>query len=489
MSFALNDSKLFREACYGNGQWISDGNDGHIEVVNPANGEVIGRVPSLDEGQVSASIAAAAEGFEVWKNTSIADRSACLRRWFDLMHEHKEDLARIMTLEQGKPITESRGEIDYAASYIEWFAEEAKRGYGQVIPAVKPDQRIVVRPEPVGVTTAITPWNFPAAMITRKAAAALAAGCSMLVKPSGNTPFSALALAELGERAGFPAGVFNVLTGSSAVVGEVFTRSGTVKKLSFTGSTEVGRKLMAMCADNLHKLSLELGGNAPFVVFDDADLDLAVKGAIAAKFRNTGQTCICPNRFLVQAAVHDEFVAKLAAALKELKVGDGFDEEVKQTSLINEKAVEKVQRHYDDALAKGGKCVLGERPGKLPHNRVAPIVITGLSQQMQIWQEETFGPMAPVMKFDSEQDGIDAANATPFGLAAYFYASNSDRVWRVSEALQAGMVGANEGAISNAMAPFGGIDQSGFGREGGREGMAEYQQLKYVCFGESGPAA
>nr|WP_305881973.1 NAD-dependent succinate-semialdehyde dehydrogenase [Gilvimarinus sp. DA14] len=484
---ALQDSRLFRQACYSNGEWVSDGNAGSIEVVNPATDEVIGRVPSLDEGQVSASIAAAAEGFASWRKMSVADRSACLRRWFELMHEHKEDLARIMTLEQGKPISESLGEIDYAASYIEWFTEEAKRGYGEVIPAVKANQRIVVRPEPVGVSVAITPWNFPAAMITRKAAAALAAGCSMLVKPSSLTPFSALALAELGERAGLPAGVFSVLTGSSSVIGEVFTQSTTVKKLSFTGSTEVGRKLMAMCADNLHKLSLELGGNAPFVVFDDADLDLAVKGALAAKFRNTGQTCICPNRFLVQAGVHDAFVDKLSAALSEFKVGDGFAEDVKQTSLINADAVKKVQRHYDDALEHGAKVVLGERPGALANNRVAPIVLTGLTADMQIWQEETFGPLAPVMKFDSEQEGIDAANDTPFGLAAYFYASNNDRVWRVSEALQAGMVGANEGGISNAMAPFGGIDQSGFGREGGRQGMAEYQQLKYVCFGESGP--
>ncbi|UTF60472.1 NAD-dependent succinate-semialdehyde dehydrogenase [Gilvimarinus sp. DA14] len=487
MDIALQDSRLFRQACYSNGEWVSDGNAGSIEVVNPATDEVIGRVPSLDEGQVSASIAAAAEGFASWRKMSVADRSACLRRWFELMHEHKEDLARIMTLEQGKPISESLGEIDYAASYIEWFTEEAKRGYGEVIPAVKANQRIVVRPEPVGVSVAITPWNFPAAMITRKAAAALAAGCSMLVKPSSLTPFSALALAELGERAGLPAGVFSVLTGSSSVIGEVFTQSTTVKKLSFTGSTEVGRKLMAMCADNLHKLSLELGGNAPFVVFDDADLDLAVKGALAAKFRNTGQTCICPNRFLVQAGVHDAFVDKLSAALSEFKVGDGFAEDVKQTSLINADAVKKVQRHYDDALEHGAKVVLGERPGALANNRVAPIVLTGLTADMQIWQEETFGPLAPVMKFDSEQEGIDAANDTPFGLAAYFYASNNDRVWRVSEALQAGMVGANEGGISNAMAPFGGIDQSGFGREGGRQGMAEYQQLKYVCFGESGP--
>ncbi|MCP8898689.1 NAD-dependent succinate-semialdehyde dehydrogenase [Gilvimarinus xylanilyticus] len=486
MSISLQDSTLFRQACYGAGQWIDKGDEGTIEVANPATDEVIGVVPSLGQGQVGAVIAAAAEGFEVWKQHSIAERAQVLRQWFDLMHEHKEDLAKIMTLEQGKPINESRGEIDYAASYIEWFAEEAKRGYGQLVPAVKAHQRIVVRPEPVGVSAAITPWNFPAAMITRKAGAALAAGCSMVVKPSSLTPFTALAMAELGERAGLPAGVFSVVTGSSADIGEVLTASSTIKKLSFTGSTSVGRKLMAMCADNLHKLSLELGGNAPFVVFDDADVELAVKGAVASKFRNTGQTCICPNRFLVQTGVHDAFVDKLSAALSELKVGDGFDEDVKQTSLINAGAVEKVQRHYDDALQKGASCALGDRPGKLAHNRIDPIILTGVNRDMQLWQEETFGPLAPVMRFETEQEGIEAANDTPFGLAAYFYAQQSDRVWRVSEALQAGMVGANEGGISNAMAPFGGIDQSGFGREGGREGMAEYQQLKYICFGQAG---
>ncbi|WP_368045287.1 NAD-dependent succinate-semialdehyde dehydrogenase [Gilvimarinus algae] len=485
MSIELKDANLFRQRCYLDGEWVESSAGKTIDVLNPADERLIGQVPELEREQVIHALERAQAGFEAWRKAGIIERSACLRRWYELMQEHKEDLARIMTAEQGKPIAESRGEIDYASSYIEWFAEEAKRGYGELIPPAKPQQRILVTPEPVGVAVAITPWNFPAAMITRKAAAALAAGCSMVVKPSGLTPFSALAMAELADRAGFPKGVFSVVTGASSMIGEVFTGSTIVKKLSFTGSTAVGRKLMELSAPRLHTLSLELGGNAPFLVFDDADLDLAVKGAVAAKFRNTGQTCICPNRFLVQDSVHEAFVGKLKEALAELKVGDGFDEQVQQTSLINQKAVEKVQRHYDDALAKGAKSVLGERPGALARNRVAPIILTGVTTDMQLWQEETFGPLAPVMAFGSEEEGIALANDTPFGLAAYFYSRGVDRCWRVGEALKSGMVGVNEGGISNAMAPFGGVDQSGFGREGARQGLAEYQQLKYLCYGRA----
>lgn len=482
-AFKLECPELWREQCFFAGTWSAGSSGESIEVVNPATDEILARVPKLSAKDLDHALTAAHQGFIFWRGLSAPERAAKLRRWFELMQEHKEDLARIMTAEQGKPIAESRGEIDYAASYIEWFAEEAKRGYGEMIPASKPGQHLLVRPEPIGVSVAITPWNFPAAMITRKAAAALAAGCSMVVKPASMTPLSALALAYLAQQAGIEDSVFSVVTGDSETVGKAFTESTLVKKLSFTGSTSVGRKLMAQCAPNLQKLSLELGGNAPFVVFDDADVALAVKGAIGSKFRNSGQTCVCPNRFLVQAGIHDKFVAALKHAMSELKVGDGFDESVKQTSLINAGAVDKVKRHYDDALAKGAECVLGDVPGSLPHNRVAPILLVGVTPKMQLWQEETFGPVAPIMKFTTEQEGIELANSTPFGLAAYFYTQDVDRSWRVGEALESGMVGVNEGGISNAMAPFGGVDQSGFGREGGRQGIQEYQQLKYLCYG------
>ena len=482
-AISLQTPALWHEQCFYAGRWQNGGAGEDIEVVNPATDKVIARVPSLSQSELEKALTAAQQGFEYWRALTALERSARLRRWFELMQTHKEDLARIMTAEQGKPINESRGEIDYAASYIEWFAEEAKRGYGEMIPASKAGQHLLVRPEPIGVSVAITPWNFPAAMITRKAAAALAAGCSMVVKPASMTPLSALALAHLAEQAGIDKGAFSVVTGDSATVGKVFTESRLVKKLSFTGSTSVGRKLMEQCAPNLQKLSLELGGNAPFIVFDDADVELAVKGAIGSKFRNTGQTCVCPNRFLVQAGIHDTFVAALKKAMSELNVGDGFDEQVQQTSLINAGAVDKVKRHYLDALEKGAECELGDEPGTLEHNRVAPILLTGVTPKMQLWQEETFGPVAPVLQFTTEAEGIELANATPFGLAAYFYTQNLDRSWRVGQALESGMVGVNEGGISNAMAPFGGIDQSGFGREGGRQGMQEYQQLKYLCYG------
>lgn len=480
----LDNPQLLHEQCFIAGQWVTGGGKG-IVVVNPASGEKLAEVPSLADKDIEKAIAAAAGAFASWRNLTAEERGGYLYRWYQLMRDEREDLARIMTVEQGKPLAESRGEIDYAASYIKWFAEEARRAYGEMIPPANRDQQILVAPEPVGVCAAITPWNFPAAMITRKAAAALAAGCTMVVKPSGLTPLSALALAHLAQRAEIPAGVFNVVTGDSATIGEVFCGSHQVKKLSFTGSTAVGRKLMAQCAPNLQKLSLELGGNAPLMVFDDADVARAVEGTLAAKFRNTGQTCICPNRFLVQAHIHDAFVAALGEAVAALKVGDGMDPDVRQTSLINADAVDKVRRHYDDALARGARCVQGERPGSLPHNRVAPTLLTGVTADMALWHEETFGPLVAIARFESEEEGLRMANDTPHGLAAYAFTRDADRIWRLGRGLKAGMVGINEGAISNAAAPFGGVDQSGFGREGSRHGLYEYLQLKYLCIGSS----
>ena len=388
-----------------------------------------------------------------------------------------------MTLEQGKPLVESRGEVDYAASFIRWFAEEARRVYGETIPGAKPGQHIVVTRQPIGVTAAITPWNFPAAMITRKAGAALAAGCSMIVKPASATPFTALALGVLAEEAGIPAGVFNVVTGKASMISDVLTSSETVRKLSFTGSTSVGSQLMAQCAEHVQKVSLELGGNAPFIVFDDADLDRAVEGAMVSKFRNTGQTCVCANRFLVQSGVHDRFVEKLAEAMGKLKLGDGFEEGVTQSALINRAAVQKVQEHFDDALAKGAKHVAGASPGEAKGNYVEPVLVTGVTPDMQVCADETFGPLAAVIRFDSEEQAIELANDTPYGLAAYFYSTNIHRVWRVADALEAGIIGVNEGAVSNAAAPFGGVKASGLGREGSRHGLDEYTEIKYLCMG------
>jgi len=476
----LDNPQLLREQCFIAGEWVGSAS---IEVINPATDKKLGQVPSLERQAVEDAIAAAAKAFDSWRCVSAQERGNYLYRWYELLQAHREDLARIMTAEQGKPLAESRGEIDYAASYIKWFAEEARRAYGEIIPADKPGSQMLVMPEPVGVCAAITPWNFPAAMITRKAAAALAAGCTMVVKPSGLTPLSALALAYLAEQAGIPAGVFNVLTGDSAEIGKIFCQSRQVKKLSFTGSTEVGRRLMAQSADNLQKLSLELGGNAPLIVFNDADIARAVQGTLAAKFRNSGQTCICPNRFLLQTEIHDGFVDALSAAVAELPVGNGMDADVKITSLINSKAVTKVQQHYDDALAKGAHCVYGERPGSLPHQQVAPVILTNVSPKAQLWQEETFGPLVAITRFTTEEEALALANDTQYGLAAYAFTRDADRIWRLGRELKTGMLGINEGAISNAAAPFGGVDQSGFGREGSRQGLYEYLQLKYVCVG------
>ena len=479
----LAEPRLFRQQCLVAGNWIDASNGATIEVDNPASGEIIGSVPSLSEAQLTECIAQADQAFAEWRKTTALERADLLMRWYDLMLRHREDIASLMTLEQGKPLVESRGEVDYAASFIRWFAEEARRVYGETIPGAKPGQHIVVTRQPIGVTAAITPWNFPAAMITRKAGAALAAGCPMIVKPASATPFTALALGVLAEEAGIPAGVFNVVTGKASMISEVLTGSETVRKLSFTGSTSVGSQLMAQCAEHVQKVSLELGGNAPFIVFDDADLDRAVEGAMVCKFRNTGQTCVCANRFLVQSGIHDQFVEKLAEAMGKLKLGDGFEEGVTQSALINRAAVKKVQEHFDDALAKGAEHVAGASPGEAKGNYVEPVLVTGVTPDMQVCADETFGPLAAVMRFDTEEQAIALANDTPYGLAAYFYSTNIHRVWRVADALEAGIIGINEGAVSNAAAPFGGVKASGLGREGSRHGLDEYTEIKYLCMG------
>ncbi|MFW1677144.1 NAD-dependent succinate-semialdehyde dehydrogenase [Pontibacter sp. JAM-7] len=479
----LQSAELFHQNCYVGGEWVAATSGAKLEVDNPASGEIIGNIPDFDASDTQHAIAAAAEGFQQWRRTSATTRSDHLYRWYQLMLDHSDDLATLMTLEQGKPLAEAKGEVLYAASFLRWFAEEARRAYGDTIPGSTPDQHIIVTRQPVGVSAAITPWNFPAAMITRKAGAALAAGCSMVVKPAEATPYTALALAHLSQQAGIPAGVFNVITGNPVIIGQTLTSSPTVRKLSFTGSTAVGRKLMAQCAEHIQKVSLELGGNAPFIVFDDADLDQAVAGAMASKFRNTGQTCVCANRFLVQDGVHDAFVSKLADAMSKLQLGDGFAEGTTQSALINRAAVEKVQQHYSNAIQQGATRVFGPEPHDAQGNFVAPVLLTGINPDMQICQEETFGPLAGIIRFDNEAQAIQLANDTPYGLAAYFYSQNIHRVWRVADALEYGMVGINEGIISNPSAPFGGVKESGLGREGAREGMAEYEESKYLCMG------
>jgi succinate-semialdehyde dehydrogenase/glutarate-semialdehyde dehydrogenase len=479
----LKTSRLFRQQCYVGGQWVDASDGSTLEVDNPATGEILGTVPVLSEAELADVIKQADAGFKVWRKKTAQQRADLLLRWNDLILEHREDIASLLTLEQGKPLTESLGEVDYAASFIRWFAEEARRVYGETIPGAKPGQHIVVIKQAVGVTAAITPWNFPAAMITRKAGAALAAGCSMIVKPASATPYTALALAELADEAGIPPGVFNVVTGKASVISGVLTGSATVRKLSFTGSTSVGSQLMAQCAEHIQKISLELGGNAPFVVFDDADVERAVEGAMICKFRNTGQTCVCANRFLVQSGIHDRFVEKLAEAMGKLKLGDGFAEGVNQAALINRAAVEKVQDHFQDAMSKGAKHFAGAVPTGDNGNFVEPVLITGVTRDMKVCDDETFGPLAAVIKFDTEAEAIDIANDTPYGLAAYFYSTNVHRVWRVADALEAGIVGINEGAISNAAAPFGGVKESGLGREGSSHGIEEYMEIKYLCMG------
>ncbi|TCP10324.1 succinate-semialdehyde dehydrogenase/glutarate-semialdehyde dehydrogenase [Crenobacter luteus] len=477
----LKDPSLFRQQAYIGGEWCDALDGARFAVTNPATGELLGHVPRMGKTETERAVAAASQAFAAWRAQPAKARAAVLRRWYELMLANADDLARIMTLEQGKPLAEARGEVAYAASFIEWFAEEAKRVYGDTIPAPTADKRLLVTKEPIGVTAAITPWNFPAAMITRKAAPALAAGCPMVVKPAEQTPFSALALAVLAERAGLPKGLLSVVTGDAAAIGGVLTASPVVKKLSFTGSTEIGRLLMRQSADTIKKLSLELGGNAPFIVFDDADLDAAVEGVLASKFRNTGQTCVCANRIYVQAGVYERFADKLVAAVSRLTVGNGLDAASTQGPLIDEAALAKVEDHIADAREKGATVLLGGARHALGGTFFAPTVLAGVTQAMKVAREETFGPLAPLFRFDTEEEAIGYANDTEFGLAAYFFSRDIGRVWRVAEALEYGMVGVNTGLISNEMSPFGGVKQSGLGREGSKYGLDEYLEIKYLC--------
>ncbi|MFM9433877.1 succinate-semialdehyde dehydrogenase / glutarate-semialdehyde dehydrogenase [Janthinobacterium sp. CG_23.3] len=479
----LKDPALLRQQCYIDGQWLNADSGERTEVKNPATGETMGSIPKMGAAETARAIAAANAAWPAWRKKSAKERAAILRKWNDLMLENADDLALIMTAEQGKPLAESKGEIAYAASFIEWFAEEGKRIYGDTMPSPWPDRRIVVTKEPIGVCAAITPWNFPAAMITRKVGPALAAGCPMVVKPAELTPFSALALAELAERAGVPAGVFSVVTGSSREIGAEMTNNPTVRKLTFTGSTGVGRILMEQCAPTIKKLSLELGGNAPFIVFDDADLDAAVEGAMASKYRNAGQTCVCANRLYVQDGVYDAFAAKLVAAVAKLKVGNGQEPGVTQGPLIEDKAVEKVEQHIADALAKGGRLLAGGKRHALGHSFFEPTVIADVTGDMLVAREETFGPLAPLFRFSTDDEVLALANDTEFGLAAYFYSRDIGRIWRIAEGLESGMVGVNSGLISNEIAPFGGVKQSGLGREGSKYGIEDYLVVKYICMG------
>ena len=465
------------------GEWVDADDGALLAVTNPATGELIVNVPKAGAAETQRAIAAAERALPEWRARTAKDRAAILRRWYFLMLEHQEDLARILTFEQGKALAEARGEIAYGAAFIEWFAEEGKRVYGDLIPGFTPDRRLLVMKQPIGVVAAITPWNFPTAMITRKVGPALAAGCTAVVKPASETPLSALALALLGEEAGLPPGVLNVVTGAAAEIGPVLTGSPAVRKLSFTGSTKVGRRLMAECAPTIKKVSLELGGNAPFIVFDDADLDAAVAGAIASKFRNSGQTCVCTNRILVQDSVHDAFVAKLAAAMGKLKVGPGWEEGVNQGPLINEKAVAHAERLLADAVAGGATVACGGRRHALGRLFFEPTLVTGVGNDSAIARNELFSPIATVIRFKDEAEAIRIANDTEYGLASYFYSRDINRIFRVSEALEYGMVGVNEGIISTELAPFGGVKASGLGREGSRYGIDDYLELKYVCIG------
>ena len=479
----LTDSLLLREQCYIDGRWVPADSGGTLPVHNPATAETLGVIPNMGAAETRRAIAAAAKALPPWAARTAKDRAIVLRHWYELMLQHQEDLAILMTAEQGKPLAESKGEIAYAASFIEWFAEEGKRLYGDIIPGHQSDKRIMVLRQPIGVVAAITPWNFPSAMITRKAGPALAAGCSLVLKPATQTPFSALALAELGARAGIPPGVFNVVTGSAAAIGGEMTTNPAVRKVTFTGSTEIGKKLMVQCAGTLKKLSLELGGNAPFIVFDDADLDAAVQGAIASKYRNTGQTCVCANRLLVQEGVYEEFAGKLAAAVGKLRIGDGLKGATDQGPLIDAKAVAKVEEHVADALKKGAKVALGGKRHELGGTFFEPTILTGVTPEMLVAREETFGPVAPLFKFKSEAEAIAMANDTEFGLAAYFYTRDLARSWRVSEAIEYGIVGLNTGIISTEVAPFGGVKESGTGREGSKYGILDYTEMKYICVG------
>ncbi|MCX7898141.1 MAG: NAD-dependent succinate-semialdehyde dehydrogenase [Rhodocyclaceae bacterium] len=482
----LNDSNLLKEDAYLNGRWCGAQSGARVEIRNPATREVIARVPDMNRDDARAAIAAAEAAWPAWRALTAKERSRILRRWYEAIVAHADDLARILTLEQGKPLTEAKGEVLYGANFVEWFAEEGKRVYGDVIPAPVATQRLIVLKQPIGVVAAITPWNFPSAMITRKVAPALAAGCTVVVKPAEQTPLSALALAYLAERAGIPAGVFNVVTSSAQnvpAVGEELTSHPSVRKLSFTGSTEVGKRLMAQCAPTLKKVSLELGGNAPFIVFDDADVNAAVEGAMTSKYRNSGQTCICANRLLIQEGVYEAFAQAFAAKVASLKVGPGDQTGVQQGPLIDEQALAKVEAHVADAVAKGARVLAGGKRHSLGGTFYEPTVLADVTPEMLCCREETFGPVAPLLKFKDEAEAVRLANATDYGLAGYFYARDLARVFRVAEALEYGMIGVNVGLIANEMAPFGGVKQSGIGREGSKYGIEEFLEIKYLCLG------
>ena len=479
----LNDQKLFRQQAYIDGAWADADNGQTLMVNNPATGEIIGSVPKMGATETRRAIEAADKALPAWRALTAKERANKLRKWFDLMMANQEDLARLMTLEQGKPLTESRGEIAYAASFLEWFGEEAKRVYGDMIPGHQVDKRLMVLKQPIGVTAAITPWNFPSAMITRKAGPALAAGCTMVLKPASQTPYSALALAELAERAGIPKGVFSVVTGSAGEVGSELTGNPLVRKLTFTGSTEIGRQLMIECAKDIKKVSLELGGNAPFIVFDDADLDAAIEGALISKYRNNGQTCVCANRLYIQDGIYDAFVEKLTAAVAKLNIGNGLESGITTGPLIDAKAMAKVQEQIEDAVSKGARVVAGGKPHALGGTFFEPTVLVDVPRNAAVAKEETFGPLAPLFRFKDEADVIAMANDTEFGLASYFYARDLSRVFRVGEALEYGIVGVNTGIISNEVAPFGGIKASGLGREGSKYGIEDYLEIKYLCIG------
>jgi succinate-semialdehyde dehydrogenase/glutarate-semialdehyde dehydrogenase len=482
-TLTLNDPSLLRNLCYIDGEWVTADSGKTFAVTDPASGAELAQVPECGEAETRRAIEAAKRALPAWAAKSAKERGKILRRLADLMVANAEDLGRLMTAEQGKPLAEARGEVGYAASFYEWFAEEGRRVYGEIIPSPAADRRLLAMRQPVGVVGAITPWNFPAAMITRKAGAALAAGCTIVIKPAESTPLSAFAQAELAERAGVPKGVFNVLTGRPQTIGGELTSNPAVAKITFTGSTAVGKLLMRQCADTVKKVSLELGGNAPFIVFDDADLDAAVAGAMASKYRNTGQTCVCANRLLVQAGVYDAFVEKLVAATQKLRVGAGLEGPTEQGPLIDGKAVAKVEDHIADAVSKGARIALGGKRHALGGTFFEPTILTGVTTDMKVAREETFGPVAPVFKFETEADAIRMANDTEFGLASYFYTRDLARSWRVSEALEYGIVGLNTGIISTEEAPFGGWKESGIGREGSRHGILDYTELKYLCIG------
>ena len=480
----LKNLSLLKTHGYINGQWVGDNVKSRFDVTNAYTNEVISTLPDMGKKETDEAILAANAAWPEWRSRTAKERAAILKKWFDLIMSNQEDLAMLMTAEQGKPLAEARGEVGYGASFIEWFAEEGKRTYGDVIPTPANDRRILVIKQPIGVVASITPWNFPIAMITRKCAPALAAGCPVVIKPAAETPLSALAIAELADQAGIPKGIINVIVGTnSSEIGLALTDSKIVRKLSFTGSTAVGKILTRNCADTMKKVSMELGGNAPFIVFDDADLDAAVAGAMISKFRNTGQTCVCTNRFLVQEGIYEEFVKRLADAVKTLNVGNGMDEGVNQGPLISLKALEKVKDHLSDAVDRGALIVAGGKPHQNGGTMFEPTVVSNVDSSMKIASEETFGPLAPIFKFSTEQEAIDMANDTEFGLASYFFTNDINRIWRVSEALEYGMVGVNEGVISNEVAPFGGIKESGLGREGSHYGIDDFLELKYICMG------